>query len=415
VDIKYTQKQDTVVRYENNHFPLITILEGAVRSGKTVVAIDLFYWFVAEQRGRNADYIITGHTVGSVERNVLKPLSDRWNTDTKLDIHNRFSLHGNTVHCFGADKTDSYKAVTGMTSFGWYANEVTLQHKNTINEAFQRCSGDNARIFWDTNPDYPEHYIKTGYIDKSGDKLESGKVRIKSWHFELDDNTFLSPEYIENVKKTTPSGMWYNRRIKGQWVAAEGLIYEDWNPEIHVVEPFDIPSNWQRVRGIDWGFNNPFVCLWGAIDGDGRLYIYDELYVSHVLIKYHAREIKKRQGKFDWTVADHDAQDNAEIRDHGIYTLPAQKDVSIGIQKVAERLVVQGDGRPRFYVFRNCVNTRREMGAYRWQEQKDGKPAKEEPLKLDDHCPDTVRYIIMEIDNTHYIRPSKVSAGELGL
>jgi len=414
--VEYTAKQLKVVRYDNNERPLITICEGAVRSGKTIANIDLFNIHIAEQRNKKRDFILTGYTIGSIERNVIKPWSERWGVDLRLDQHSRFDLYGNKVNCFGADKTDSYKAMTGMTSHGWYANEVTLQHKNTRTEAFHRCSGEGYRIFWDTNPDYPEHPVKIGYIDKSGERLESGRIRIKSWHFELEDNTFLTPEYIENIKATTPPGMMYDRRIKGKWVAAEGLVYEGWNPDIHGIDGFTIPQDWQRVRGIDWGFTNPFVCLWGAIDPDGRLYIYDEYYQPKVLIKYHARRINRNIGVFRWTVADHDAQDNAEIRQFGIRTRRAQKDVEIGIQKVAERLVVQADKKPRLSVFRDrCPNTMREMGIYCWQEQKDGKPVKEEPLKVDDHCPDTIRYMVMEIDNAHEIRASKVSASQLGL
>ena len=414
--MEYTAKQLKVVRYDNNERPLITICEGAVRSGKTIANIDLFNIHIAEQRNKKRDFILTGYTIGSIERNVIKPWSERLGVDLRLDQHSRFDLYGNKVNCFGADKTDSYKAMTGMTSHGWYANEVTLQHKNTRTEAFHRCSGEGYRIFWDTNPDYPEHPVKIGYIDKSGERLESGRIRIKSWHFELEDNTFLTPEYIENIKATTPPGMMYDRRIKGKWVAAEGLVYEGWNPDIHGIDSFTIPPDWQRVRGIDWGFTNPFVCLWGAIDPDGRLYIYDEYYQPKVLIKYHARRINRNIGVFRWTVADHDAQDNAEIRQFGIRTRRAQKDVEIGIQKVAERLVVQADKKPRLSVFRDrCPNTMREMGIYCWQEQKDGKPVKEEPLKVDDHCPDTIRYMVMEIDNAHEIRASKVSASQLGL
>ena len=397
--IEFTDKQIEILQFSNNNRPLISICEGAVRSGKTWINNVLWNQHVGLQANKNRNFIVTGHTIGSIERNVLKPLYDMFGIDTRLDKHNRFLMWRNIVNCFGADKSDSYKAMTGMTSHGWYGNEITLQSPNTIHEAFERCSGEGYRIFWDTNPDYPEHPIKMDYINHSDDRLSNGNLRIKSWHFELDDNIFLTSEYIENLKKSTPLGMWYDRRIKGLWVAAEGLVYEGWNPNVHVVEPFDIPDDWQRVRGIDWGFVNPFVMLWGAVDHDGRLYIYHEYYVTRTLIKYLARYINSVQGKYSWTVADHDAQDNAEIKQYGIVTKPAQKDVLIGIQKVAERLVVQPDGKPRLMIFRNCPNTRREMGKYCWAERKEGRPVKEEPMKIDDHSTDNIRYMTMELDH----------------
>jgi len=388
-----------VAKYTLKHRPKLTILEGAVRSGKTFVDNFIFMTELGSRYGRGIHGILTGHTLGSVERNVVEPLSNMLDSTIKLDNKGKFRLFGNTVHCFGADNADSYKAVTGMTAHLWYANEVTLQHPNTIAECFARVSGDDAVALWDTNPDYPGHPVKVDYIDHSGDLLKSGRLRIKAWHFELEDNTFLEPEYVENLKATMPKGMWYDRKIKGLWVAAEGAVYENWNRDIHVVDPFAIPDSWERIRGVDFGFQNPFVCLWGALDEDGRLYIIDEHYKSQTLIAGHADAIKRRKAPAKWTTADHDAQGRAELNNLGIWTRAAQKEVELGIQKVAERLVVQKHGKPRLMVFRTCENTIREMEAYRWQPNIDGKPQKEEPLKVDDHCPDTVRYMVMELDN----------------
>ena len=116
------------------------------------------------------------------------------------------------------------------------------------------------------------------------------------------------------------------------------------------------------------------------------------------------------------TVADHDAQDNAEIKEYGIFTKEAKKDVSVGIQKVAERLVVQKDGRPRLFIFNNCSNLISEIGKYRWQESKEGRPVKEEPLKIDDHACDALRYMIMELDfGSRYVIIPDWSASDLGL
>lgn len=400
--MKLGKKQRKILIQDRIDTPKILILEGAVRSGKTFLNNVIFYFELRKNTRAGKHFIITGHTIGSIKRNVLDSMEEMFGSDCKLDNNACFEIFGNKVHCFGADKYDSYKNMTGMTAAGWYGNEVTLQHDNSIQEAFNRCSDPDARIIWDTNPDYPEHPIKLRFIDKSGERLSSDRLRIQSWHFEIDDNPFLSSEYVENLKKSTPPGMWYDRRIKGLWVAAEGLVYEGWNPNVHVIEPFDIPDDWQRVRGIDWGFVNPFVMLWGAIDHDGRLYIYHEYYATRTLIEYLAKYINGIKGRYSWTVADHDAQDNAEIRQYGISTKPAQKEVLIGIQNVAERLVVQPDGKPRLMIFRTCPNTKREMGKYCWTERKEGKPVKEEPLKVDDHGPDTIRYIVRRLDHPSF-------------
>ena len=93
--MEYTAKQLKVVRYDNNERPLITICEGAVRSGKTIANIDLFNIHIAEQRNKKRDFILTGYTIGSIERNVIKPWSERWGVDLRLDQHSRFDLYGN--------------------------------------------------------------------------------------------------------------------------------------------------------------------------------------------------------------------------------------------------------------------------------------------------------------------------------
>ena len=407
----FSEKQKIVIRTWNREQPITTILEGAVRSGKTFVGLVLWMRHVFAFRGDHRDFIITGNTIGSLERNVLKPLTDMFGIDARTNQFNQFKMFGNTINCFGTDKENSYEAMTGFTAYGWYGNEITLSHNNSINEAFDRCSGEGFKIFWDTNPDYPEHPIKIDHIDKSGERLDSGRLRLYAEHFEIDDNPFLSPDYVENLKKSTPPGMWYNRKIKGLWVAAEGVVYEGWNTDVHYIEPFDIPHDWVRVRMIDFGYTNPFVNLWGAVDPDGRFYIYREHYQANMLIEDHVRHInqgndfwinkdnKKIDIPYDWTVADHDAQERAEYDAKGISTIPAQKDVLLGIQRVAERLIIRDDGKARLYVFNTCPNTKREMGKYVWEPRRDGKPVKEEPMKVDDHCLDCIRYGVMQLDN----------------
>ena len=403
-------KQVEIITYNNKYRPIITILEGAIRSGKTYLNNLLFYRHVAGYAGQGKIFYITGYTIGSITRNVLGELEKMFGLTITLDNLNRFKMLGNWICCFGTDNANSHKSMTGATSFGWLANEVTLSHPTAIAQAFKRQSGEGSRVFMDTNPAWPKHPIKTDLIDKSGELLPSGRVRVKSWHFTIDDNPSLSPDYVEMIKSTTPSGYTYDRDINGKWVAASGVVYPDFNENIHVIsqEAWQIilgteelfPLGWEPIGGIDFGFTNPFVYLLGAIDKDGRLYIFAEHYKSGVLYKDHAAEIKiMNKGRRIRTVADHeDAQGRSELRKLGISTKAAQKAVKIGIQAVAKRLVVQADGRPRLYFVETVRETIREFGGYCWPPGKEGLNQKEEPLKKDDHGPDTVRYMIMDID-----------------
>jgi phage terminase large subunit len=395
-----TDKQFSVIHQYNEEQPNHIILEGAVRSGKTHCNNILWIRHIGNMPQPRKDFVMTGYTIGSLERNVIAPLSDFLGITIRLDQFGRFDFIGHKVNCFGANTETAYKAMTGLTGYGWYANEVAMQHRNTVTEAFQRCSGQGTKIFWDTNPDHPYHYVKTDYVEKSGMTDGAGNILIRSVHFELDDNELLSPEYVEQIKRATPKGMWYDRRIKGLWVAAEGIIYESFRRDEHTCDPFPIPKDWQRVRGIDFGTVHPFVMLWGAIDPDGRLYIYREYYKTNTLIKQHAEKIKELSGdeRYLWTVSDHDLQERIEYEAKDIPTMPANKAVKLGLDLTAQRMVKQVDGRPRVMIFNTCTELIRQLGTYSWLPFEEGKPYREEPLKVDDDGPDVLRYIVMELD-----------------
>jgi len=93
----------------------------------------------------------------------------------------------------------------------------------------------------------------------------------------------------------------------------------------------------------------------------------------------------------------------------GISTMPAKKDIHLGIEAVQAALKVQEDGKPRLFIFRNCVNTIREMAGYKWAEGTEKKDAKDEPLKVNDHTCDCVRYGIYGVEHKGYFSESDLS------
>ena len=203
------------------------------------------------------------------------------------------------------------------------------------------------------------------------------------------------------------------------------MVYEQWDRNIHLIDRFEIPASWRRFRVIDFGYVNPFVCQWWAIDGDLRMYLYREIYMSQRTVVTHATLIKKLSASetYEATIADHDAEDRATLRENGIETLAADKRVTVGIEKVQERLLVQGNGKARLFVLRDSLverdsgletrfrptNTADEFPAYAWQQAPDGRPAKEEPVKVDDHGMDATRYAAMYLDGLgRYAPPGTV-------
>lgn len=190
-------------------------------------------------------------------------------------------------------------------------------------------------------------------------------------------------------------------RVLGHFGAFVGVVYKSFRREVHVVEPFAIPADWERYRAIDLGFANPFVCLWLARGGPDRAWhVYREHYRAQERLAWHAEKIKQASGeeRYIATWADHDAQDTFELAGYGLHTLPAKKDVHAGIELVQAKLKVQDNGRPLLTISRDCPNLTREMIGYRWREGTDLRDPPDDPRKKDDHGPDALRYGIESVE-----------------
>ena len=294
-----------------------------------------------------------------------------------------------------------------------------------VNEAVETSEGDweslssrlrngmvpYQQILGDTNPDAPTHWIKIRANAGTLEFLES-RHEDNPEYYQDGDWTAAGHRYMLRLECLT--GVRFLRLRRGIWAGAEGQIYDEWDDAIHVVECFDIPSDWPRFRGIDFGYANPFVCQWWAQDPDGRLYLYRELYGPGRIVSDWAIEIHRySQGEhIEWTVADWDAEGRATLEDCGIRTEPAMKAVKTGIEAVQLRLRKQPDGRPRLFILKGCTvhrderliearkpaSTVEEIAGYVWAPPLLNRAPKEEPLKINDHGCDTKRYVVAQVD-----------------
>lgn len=248
------------------------------------------------------------------------------------------------------------------------------------------------------------------------ERIETMPPTDEVFYADLNENRKSRGGYIDDAEIDALIAQWpeeiQETRIKGRFAAFFGAVYKTFNRSVHVIKPFKIPADWPRYRAIDWGFNNPFACVWLARDPDKRWYVYAEHYQARETLAYHADRIKQISGGeiYRATWADHDAQDAHELRKLGIPSLPAKKDVHLGIEAVQAALKVQGDGRPRLFIFNTCKATSREMPGYKWREGTDTKDPKDEPLKVDDHTVDCVRYILYAVDGKFYFSQSELAA-----
>lgn len=294
-----TAKQQWVLwSYEHSNWKYL-INYGAVRSGKTFIDNILFLaelQRVAHDAKINGDkrpmYILAGYSSNSIQNNVIGELRNSFGIDPKTDRHGHY-------HMFGVDVVPTYtgnirgaSAIRGMTAYGAYINEASLATQEAFQEIIQRCSKPGARIICDTNPDNPQHWLKTDYIDN-----DDPNAKIKTFHFVLDDNTFLPEDYRSSLKAMTPSGMYFDRAILGLWVTGEGIVYRDFDKEKMVVD--SVPDNLRYVAGIDWGYQHPCsITVWGYDDA-GNYYLVDEHTEQYKEIDYWTRvaqEMRQRYG-----------------------------------------------------------------------------------------------------------------------
>lgn len=317
--------------------------------------------------------------------------------------------NGSKLWVGGLDDADKYLSAEYDFIYANQAEEIALDSwEKLVGRATGRAGNAPwTQVFGDCNPGPPNHWIKS-------------RASLKLLETRHEDNPSLhdGQDWTEQGRKRLAildglTGLRYKRGRLGLWVGAEGVVYE-FDNTVHLIPRFDIPDHWQRLRVIDFGYTNPFVCLWLAIDGDGRLYLYREMYMTQRTVRVHAEQIKKHSAgeRYIATISDHDAEDRATLHENGIQTSNADKRVTVGIEKVQERLKVAGDKRPRLYVLTDSLievdaslkdtykpyRTEDEFAVYAYPEGKDGKPVKEEPVKVYDHGMDALRYGVMYLD-----------------
>ena len=383
----------------------IIVMPGPAGTGKSRAALEKVHLALQKHAGARALLVRATRTslsesaLVTFESKVLTPGIVVPQQIKRQFRHSYEYLNGSALIIGGMDNADRIMSTEYDIILVVEATEISEDDAEKLGTRLRNGVMPYQQLIMECNPSGPGHWIKRW--------IDAGRcTEIVSRH---EDNPSLTAEYLERLSRMTGSRR--SRLYLGQWAASEGLVYENFDRAIHVID--EMPKGWEswrKVRAIDFGYTNPFVCQWWAIDGDGRAYLYREYVKAGVTVKNHADEIKRLSGdeSYEQTIADHDAEDRATLAECGISTVAAMKDVSRGIQAVADRLRMAGDGKPRLYVLRSALVTPApegkpygflaEVEGYLWQTAKDGKADKEEPVKLNDHSMDTARYAIMAID-----------------
>lgn len=273
----YTQKQLDLLRiWQNNELKRINILDGSVRSGKTWISLVLWAFWVSTMP-KDATFLMAAKTLTSLKRNCLDLLEDlvgRKNFSYSQS-KKEGQLFGRKLYLEGANDARAENKIRGMTLTGAYCDEITLLTKDFFEMLLSRLSEPNAKLIGTTNPDSPYHWLATDYIARQEE------IDLLLLKFLIDDNTFLDAHYVENIKREY-TGVFYERFIKGEWVAAEGVIYEQFanNSEDFIID--NIPDVPYATIGVDFGGNisaNAFICN-GYTKGFREVITLDEVYIK---------------------------------------------------------------------------------------------------------------------------------------
>lgn len=303
-------------------------------------------------------------------------------------------------------------------------------------EKFQGTSLDF--VWFDEEPPYDIYLeCKMRVLDKCGELFGTmtplkgltwvyneiylnSKKDAEVWYENISwqDNPFLNQAEIKKLMAEMSADE-LDTRCNGKFTFSGGVVYDNFDETQNVVEPFDVPPDFQDMISIDPGFRNALSCHFYCKDFDNNIYVVAEHYAENQTIEYHAICIKQIAKRLGWkTTPDGKLQaliDSAGLQktlasqksvvdlfyENGILTNPkVKKELLVGIQKV-KRYICDANGNRRLFIFKNCPNLIREIKSYFWGDD-------DVPIKKDDHCLDELRYYVMSVDDSKFVTKQTV-------
>lgn len=381
--------------------------EGPVRSGKTQASLLSLLYYIATHPVRVG--IMTGNTVGSVTRNVIKSkmgLIDLCPGAKAVYRDNAYQViipteHGDvTIYVFGGGKANSDDQLRGITAEFWYADEITKHHMTFIAEGMARlAASDYPFMIWTSNPDNPFNPIYTEYTDKFLRMTPEEKRKFGGYHefhFRLKDNPIMTPDKIEALRLRY-SGFEYERKILGKRCIAEGLVYPDVT-EAYFRE-FDTSDVDIRYCALDFGATHPTVMVFGGFfkgnRRDWRLCAeyFDEASGKTTYDHYAGfLDVCRRLGADPnrITIAIDPAAKTIrdEFAKRGLHVIKARNDVLPGIE-LTHDLIRSG----ALLFHQSMMHTLAEFRTYSWDTTA-SEAGMDKPIKQGDDCMDAVRYFV---------------------
>ena len=393
--LRFSPKQRQVLTWWQTGRWQALICDGAVRSGKTFcMGLSFFLWAQHDFNGRQ--FALCGKTVGALRRNLLTELVPCLRRIGMEVRENRsantltvvYAGHRNQFLLFGGKDASSAALIQGSTLAGLLLDETALMPRAFVEQAVARCSVRGSRLWFNCNPEGPEHWFYKAWIDKAESR---GALRL---HFTMEDNPGLPPEIRQRYERLY-TGVFYRRFVLGEWAAAQGLVYDFFDPDKDAAEVPDGPFSAWRVS-VDYGTVNPLsMGLWG--EKNGVWYRVEEVY-------YDSRREGRQKTDAEYAemleqlvagrdiqrvIVDPSAASFIEtLRRKGWQVMKADNDVADGIRVTADLLRQR-----RIVLCRPCRDCLREMALYCWDERS----GRDAPRKEHDHAMDEMRYFAMDL------------------
>ena len=365
------------------------LCDGAVRSGKTMaMGLSFFLWASVNFDGQQ--FGICGKTIASARRNVLaeilpklEGLGAKWKekrTENLLVL--RFLGHENRFYIFGGRDESSASLIQGITFAGILMDEAALMPRSFVEQACARCSVAGSRLWFNCNPAGPGHWLYRTWIQEAEQR---GCLRL---HFTMEDNPSLTPKIRQRYEKLY-TGVFYRRFVLGEWVQAEGRVYDFFSPEMAGKAPVSC-DKW--YVSCDYGTVNPMsMGLWGR--NGGTWYRVKEFYFDsrreqrQMTDAEYADALEKLTGErpVAAVIVDPSAASFLELlRRRGWRVQKAKNDVISGIRLTADLLKTG-----KIVICEGCSDCLREMEEYVW-DLSGG--SHDRVRKEHDHAMDDMRY-----------------------
>ena len=373
------------------------VCDGAIRSGKTLaMSLGFILWSMATFQDEN--FALCGKTIQSLRRNVIKPLKNQLASFSKPRLtvvehrsENYLTISdgcvSNDYYLFGGKDESSQDLIQGLTLAGVFLDEVALMPESFVNQATGRCSVTDSKMWFNCNPEGPDHYFKTKWIDQADEK------RLLHLHFTMDDNPSLSQSVRDRYKRMY-SGVFYDRFILGLWVLASGIIFRYFaeDPEPYLIDREDTEGQaWSHlIMGIDFGGNGSMttMCLTGYQNNYKNLVVLEEsglpitenidaAMICDEFVAFY-RKCLEKYGRVDWIFPDSASTTmiNSIINAAKQAGLPTRGISGCRKNEISERpktidLLFNTN---RLKIVRDCTSIIKALSSMRWDEKKPNIP-----------------------------------------